>query len=161
VIFFNFHFAGTAFFVHSVKIDVLISPRPTPPKKNKKNKNPVQSLSRNTPHGIHRNRRVQRGRTVDSRVIALQPVVYHRTALQLLIVIIHKFWHRNPPHVLPQKLHPVHIFQLPVQPAVCTIRALKDAREIFFNSIRRSKQEKILPSTENQTSKGGEEESGL
>jgi hypothetical protein len=53
----------------------------------------------------------QRGRSVDSRVIALKPVVHHRTALQLLIVIIHKFWHLNlVTHVLPQKLHPVHIF---------------------------------------------------
>jgi hypothetical protein len=68
---------------------------------------------------------------VDSRVITLKPVVHHRMALQLLIVIIHKLWHLNlvPPHVLPQKLHPVHIFQLLVQPAVCMIRALKDVRE--------------------------------
>lgn len=84
-------------------------------------------LSCNTPQGVNGHLRVYRGCAVDSRVIALQPVVHKRTVLQLLVMFIYKFWYLNfvPSHVVPQKLHPVHVFELPIQPAVlfyyCTV----------------------------------------
>lgn len=57
---------------------------------------------------------------LDPQVVTLRPVVCHPAVVELLLVLVHELRHLPcllPPHVLPQELQPVHIFDLGVQPA--------------------------------------------
>ena len=129
--FFNLRFTYTAFFVQHDK-NPRKSPKSNKPNPKKKREDIIHntptlvqhehhSCSCNAPHGIiHGHCRVHRGCTAGSTMIALYPILHHRTVLQLFIMIKHKFWYLKlnlvPPHMVPQKLNPVYVVKLPVHP---------------------------------------------
>ena len=74
---------------------------------------------RDASHRVHWHRRIHRWCTIHPWMIALQPIVHHRTVLQLFIMIVHEIRDLNlvPPHVFPQEVQSVDVPQLPIQPA--------------------------------------------
>lgn len=100
---------------------------------------------------------------VDSKVVGLHSIIHHRTVVKLLIVIIHELRHLPhllPLYVLPQKLQPVHILQLPIQPE-------REERNCYILTVTEclplGDDDDIgcLPSAKEEAAEGGEEEPRL